>query len=52
MITDAQDRNVKLNDSFNTVIVGAGFAGMFMLYRLRMLGVSARVFETLSLIHI
>ena len=37
---------MKLSDSFNTVIVGAGFAGMFMLYQLRMLGVSARVFET------
>ena len=37
---------MKSNDPFNTVIVGAGFAGMFMLYRLRMLGVSARVFET------
>ena len=36
---------MKSNDQFNTVIVGAGFAGMFMLYRLRTLGVSARVYE-------
>ena len=37
---------MKSNDQFNTVIVGAGFAGMFMLYRLRMLGISAKVYET------
>ena len=29
----------------DVVIVGAGFAGMYMLHRLRGLGVSARVFE-------
>ena len=29
----------------DAVIVGAGFAGMYMLYRLRGLGMSARVFE-------
>ena len=31
--------------SFDVVIVGAGFAGMYMLHRLRGLGLSARVFE-------
>ena len=31
--------------TFNVVIVGAGFAGMYMLYRLRNLGFSARVYE-------
>ena len=31
---------------FDAVVVGAGFAGMYMLYRLRGLGLSARVFET------
>ena len=31
--------------SFDVVIVGAGFAGMYMLHRLRGLGMSARVFE-------
>ena len=36
---------MKPNDHFDTVIVGAGFAGMFMLYRLRALGLSARVYE-------
>jgi cation diffusion facilitator CzcD-associated flavoprotein CzcO len=32
-------------DSFDAVIVGAGFAGLYMLHRLRGLGLSARVFE-------
>jgi cation diffusion facilitator CzcD-associated flavoprotein CzcO len=32
-------------DTKDVVIVGAGFAGMYMLHRLRALGVSARVFE-------
>jgi cation diffusion facilitator CzcD-associated flavoprotein CzcO len=31
---------------FDAVVVGAGFAGMYMLHRLREIGVSARVFET------
>jgi cyclohexanone monooxygenase len=31
---------------FDAVVVGAGFAGMYMLYRLRELGLSARVYET------
>jgi cyclohexanone monooxygenase len=30
---------------FDAVIVGAGFAGLYMLYRLRGLGLSARVYE-------
>ncbi len=32
----------------DVVIVGAGFAGMYMLHRLRGLGISARVFEAAS----
>ncbi len=32
--------------SFDAVIVGAGFAGMYMLHCLRKLGLSARVYET------
>jgi cyclohexanone monooxygenase len=32
-------------DAFDVVVVGAGFAGMYMLHRLRGLGLSARVFE-------
>ena len=31
---------------YDVVIVGAGFAGMYMLYKLREMGLSARAFET------
>lgn len=31
---------------FDAIIVGAGFGGMYMLYRLRKMGLSARVYET------
>ncbi|MGK2915237.1 MAG: flavin-containing monooxygenase, partial [Porticoccaceae bacterium] len=31
--------------NFDAIIVGAGFAGLYMLYRLRQLGFSARVIE-------
>ena len=34
--------------NFDAVIVGAGFAGMYMLHRLRGMGFSARVFEAAS----
>ncbi len=33
-------------EGFDVVVVGAGFAGMYMLYRLRELGLTARAFET------
>src|SRR5215204_2614763 len=33
------------SSDFDAVIVGAGFAGLYMLYRLRSLGLSARVYE-------
>ena len=32
-------------ESYDVVVVGAGFAGMYMLHRLRGLGMSARVYE-------
>src|SRR5579864_2334618 len=32
-------------ESFDVVVVGAGFAGLYMLHRLRGLGLSARVYE-------
>lgn len=32
-------------DEYDTIIVGAGFAGMYMLHRVRQLGLSAVVFE-------
>jgi cation diffusion facilitator CzcD-associated flavoprotein CzcO len=31
---------------FDAIIIGAGISGIFMLYRLRELGMTARVFET------
>src|ERR1700728_3212286 len=32
-------------ESYDVVVVGAGFAGMYMLHRLRGLGLSVRVYE-------
>ena len=32
-------------EQYDAVVVGAGFAGMYMLHRLRLLGLSARVYE-------
>lgn len=34
-----------MSEKYDAVIVGAGFAGIYMLYRLRQLGMTARVFE-------
>ena len=42
---DKQAAAAKPAKAFDAVIVGAGFAGMYMLYRLRRLGFKARVFE-------
>jgi cation diffusion facilitator CzcD-associated flavoprotein CzcO len=39
----AVDRTDKCHDA---IIIGAGIAGMYQLYRLRELGLSVRVFET------
>ncbi len=35
-------------EAVDVVVVGAGFAGMYLLHRLRGLGVSTRVFEAAS----
>ena len=40
-----QQRQTEAETAFDAVVVGAGFAGMYMLHRLRGLGFSARVFE-------
>jgi cyclohexanone monooxygenase len=40
--------DAKAPSTLDVVIVGAGFAGMYMLHRLRGLGMSARVFEAAS----
>jgi cyclohexanone monooxygenase len=44
-VRNARDRAPELDAVFDAVIVGAGFAGMYMLHRLRGLGLSARVYE-------
>ena len=38
-------RTPEVGAAFDAVIVGAGFAGMYMLHRLRELGFTARVYE-------
>jgi cyclohexanone monooxygenase len=40
-----RERPIEAGAVFDAVVVGAGFAGMYMLHRLRGLGFSARVFE-------
>ena len=35
----------EVNVTYDAVVVGAGFAGMYMLHRLRGMGLSARVYE-------
>ena len=40
-----QQRSPEGDAVFDAVIVGAGFAGMYMLHRLRGLGFTARVYE-------
>src|SRR6476646_12226084 len=49
MLADAttrRERASEIGTVFDAVVVGAGFAGLYMLHRLRGLGFSARVFET------
>ncbi|HEV7410534.1 MAG TPA: NAD(P)/FAD-dependent oxidoreductase [Bradyrhizobium sp.] len=43
--TTRRDRPAEIGAVFDAIVVGAGFAGMYMLHRLRGLGFSARVFE-------
>jgi cyclohexanone monooxygenase len=43
--TTRRPRPAEVGAVFDAVVVGAGFAGMYMLHRLRGLGFSARVFE-------
>ncbi|MBN9560805.1 MAG: NAD(P)/FAD-dependent oxidoreductase [Alphaproteobacteria bacterium] len=42
----AADLDATTNKTYDTIIIGAGIAGMYQLYRLRELGLSVRVFET------
>ena len=41
-----QERPLEIGKTFDAVVVGAGFAGLYMLHRLRGLGFATRVFET------
>ncbi len=45
MAADTSRRAPEAGSVVDAVVVGAGFAGMYMLHRLRGLGFSARVFE-------
>src|SRR6478672_6667420 len=48
MLADAttrRERASEIGTVFDAVVVGAGFAGLYMLHRLRGLGFSARVYE-------
>jgi cation diffusion facilitator CzcD-associated flavoprotein CzcO len=42
----AADLGAIANRTYDAIIIGAGIAGMYQLYRLRELGLSVRVFET------
>ncbi len=42
----AADLDATTNKTYDAIIIGAGIAGMYQLYRLRELGLSVRVFET------
>ncbi|MCD9105469.1 flavin-containing monooxygenase [Bradyrhizobium japonicum] len=44
-MSQAQASPVRTVKAYDVVVVGAGFAGMYMLHRLRGLGFSARVYE-------
>ncbi|MFT4116286.1 flavin-containing monooxygenase [Bradyrhizobium sp.] len=44
-MSPAESSPAQATDGYDVVVVGAGFAGMYMLHRLRGLGFSARVYE-------
>ena len=41
-----QARQIEIDQTYDAIIIGAGFAGMYMLHCLRKLGLSSCVFET------
>jgi cyclohexanone monooxygenase len=44
--TSSETRHAEVNAEFDAVVVGARFTGMYMLHRLRGMGLRVRVFET------
>ena len=44
-MSSAQSNPARAAEAYDVVVVGAGFAGMYMLHRLRGLGFSARIYE-------
>src|SRR6201991_4227136 len=44
-MSPAQSSPAQTSEAYDVVVVGAGFAGLYMLHRLRGLGFSARVYE-------
>jgi cyclohexanone monooxygenase len=44
-MSSAQSNPARAAEAYDVVVVGAGFAGLYMLHRLRGLGFSARVYE-------
>jgi len=45
-VTFRESPHTARTTDFDAIVIGAGISGMFMLYRLRELGVTVRVFET------
>ena len=43
--TGQQDAQRDQGERFDVIVVGAGFAGMYLLHRLRRMGLTARVYE-------
>ena len=44
-MTIADQQAIAAEEHFDAIVVGAGFAGMYMLHRLRAMGLTARVYE-------
>src|SRR5438477_6648628 len=44
-MADAANRSATKDSAFDVAIVGGGFSGLYMLHRVRKLGLTARVYE-------
>src|SRR6201999_3645970 len=45
-LASAADRKIGATSTFDAIVIGAGIAGLYQLYRLREMGLPVRVFET------